>query len=138
MKTPHIEQILYHNLKEKALYNHKNQTFAEKLFWNLLRNNNFGVKFRRQHIIDIYIVDFICLKYSIILEIDGSSHENKIEYDNIRTNHLENLGFQVFRFRNKDIIVRSNWVELKIKEIIGTRLKKPLPDPPQIKDLGRE
>jgi len=108
MKTPHIEQILYPNLKEKALYNRKNQTFSEKLFWNLLRHNYFGVKFRRQHIIDIYIVDFICLKYGIILEIDVSSHDNKLEYDNNRTNYLDNLGFKVFRFKNEDIIEWSN------------------------------
>ena len=139
MKTPHNDPFLYVNLKQKALENRKNPTYAEKLMWNLLRRDNLGVHFKRQHIIYTYIVDFVCLEIGLILEIDGSSHVEKMEYDEMRTEQLEYFGFKVVRFENSEVIENMNSVEYKIKEVIADlKIKKPLPDPPQIKDLERE
>lgn len=139
MKTPHNDTFLYVSLKQKALKNRKNQTYPEKLFWNLLRNDKLGVKFRRQHIIYTYIVDFVCLEVGLILEIDGSSHDDKVEYDELRTKELEYFGFKIKRFKNVDIIENSNWVESQIKNMVAElKTKKPLPSPPKIIDLERE
>ncbi|MFY8162125.1 MAG: endonuclease domain-containing protein [Candidatus Kapaibacteriota bacterium] len=119
MKTPHNDPFLYINLKQKALYNRKNPTYAEKLMWNLLRRNNLGVHFKRQHLIYTYIVDFVCLELGLIIEIDGSSHDDKIEYDELRTQHLEYFGFRVVRFDNSEIIEKGNLVESQIRSLIA-------------------
>ncbi len=115
MKTPHNDPFLYINLKQKALYNRKNPTYAEKLMWNLLRRNNLGVHFKRQHLIYTYIVDFVCLELGLIIEIDGSSHDDKIEYDELRTQHLEYFGFRVVRFDNSELLKKVIWLNLKLE-----------------------
>ena len=139
MKTPHNDPFLYLNLKQKALENRKNPTYVEKLMWNLLRRDNLGVHFKRQHIIYTYIVDFVCLELGLIIEIDGSSHDDKMEYDELRTQHLEYFKFKVIRFDNSEVIEKMSSVEYKIKKIIAElKNKKPLPNPPQIRDLERE
>ena len=84
----------------------KNLTPQEKKLWNLLRNHQFyGYEFRRQYPIAGYIVDFICRKSKIIIELDGGQHnqDNNIEYDLKRTQVLNNLGYKVIRFWNCDI-----------------------------------
>ena len=78
---------------------------AEKLLWQHLRSRNIlNCKFRRQHVFDRYIVDFICFSHKLIIEADGEQHMHNIEYDNERTNFLAGLGFKVIRFWNKDIL----------------------------------
>ena len=75
-------------LKEKARELRKNMTPQERKLWNIIKNREFyGYRFLRQYIIAPYIVDFICKKEKIIIEIDGSQHNEpeKINYDNERT-----------------------------------------------------
>ena len=64
-----------------------------------------GVRFRRQHIIGDYIVDFICLKQKLIIEIDGGYHQETTQQteDKTRQNWLESMGYKVLRFTNEDI-----------------------------------
>ena len=84
----------------------QNQTDPEGLLWYYLRNKQLGgYKFRRQQPIDKYIVDFVCFEKNLIIELDGSQHneENNIQYDKIRDNFLNNLGFKVLRFYNNEI-----------------------------------
>ena len=66
----------------------KNPTDAEKFIWEYLRNKKTGYKIRRQHVIDNYIVDFVCLSKKVIIEIDGEIHRYQKEDDIIRTNTL--------------------------------------------------
>ena len=83
----------------------KEYTEAEGMLWDLLRDNKLGVKFRRQHPIDKYIVDFICLQEKLIVEADGDYHttdEQKF-YDAERTRVLNDIGFEVIRFANEEI-----------------------------------
>jgi adenine deaminase len=98
---------LYGLLKEYSEEGRKNPTEAESVLWNLLSGKKLeGYKFRRQHIIGTYIADFICLKYKLIVEIDGLIHElpqNKLN-DAERTLQLNALGFQVIRFTNAEVI----------------------------------
>ena len=83
----------------------KTQTDAESLLWYHLRNRNLdGFKFRRQHILKGYIVDFVCLEKKLIIELDGSQHAMRQAYDNVRTQKLQNDGFKVLRFWNNEIL----------------------------------
>lgn len=80
------------------------QTKAEKKLWKLLRNRKFeGLKFRRQHPLRSYIVDFFCEEYGIVVELDGSYHNSpeQKEKDRLRDLLLSNLGYKVIRFENK-------------------------------------
>jgi very-short-patch-repair endonuclease len=82
----------------------KLQTDAERVLWYRLRNRNFqNYKFRRQHILCGYIVDFLCLEKKLIIELDGGQHAETNEYDSARTLKLETDGFQVLRFWNNEI-----------------------------------
>ncbi|WP_350284214.1 DUF559 domain-containing protein [uncultured Croceitalea sp.] len=81
----------------------KEQTTAEKKLWQHLRNRKFeNLKFRRQHPIKKYIVDFFCEAYGIVIELDGEYHNdfNQKEIDNNRDMHLNSLGYIVLRFEN--------------------------------------
>lgn len=85
------------------------QTTAEVALWRKLRNRQLsGWKFRRQHPIDRFIVDFVALDGKLIIEIDGGTHSTDAEVrsDRERERILETLGFQILRFSNDD--VRTN------------------------------
>jgi very-short-patch-repair endonuclease len=85
----------------------KSMTEAEKILWKQLRNNKLnGLKFRRQHPLDIFIADFYCHQKKLIIELDGGIHDSpeQKEYDEGRTFELEEKGFKILRFRNEDII----------------------------------
>lgn len=93
-------------LKEFRKELRNNPTMAEASLWKALRKSQVEQrKFRRQHSIENFIVDFYCPSEKLIIEVDGKVHENFInnEYDNIRTNRLNELGYRVVRFTNQDI-----------------------------------
>ncbi len=99
-------------IKNTARDLRKNQTPAEKILWNLLRNRKFeGKKFLRQHPIvikdssqpEFYIVDFYCAEYKMIIELDGKIHDFQLEYDQDREAVLKNLGYRIIRFKNKEL-----------------------------------
>lgn len=97
---------LYDILKAKAKEMRNQPTEAEKMLWNVLRDKGIeNYKFRRQHIIGEYIVDFVCLEKRLIVEVDGAIHllPEQIEHDKKRTEWLESKGFKVIRFTNKQI-----------------------------------
>lgn len=96
----------------------KNHTEAEGLLWEELRNNKLGVKFRRQHPVDAYITDFIALHEKLIVEVDGGYHENdeQKQYDENRANVLKEIGFNIIRFNNDEVINNINKVVKRIKE----------------------
>lgn len=98
----------------------KNQTIQERKLWNLIRNNQLGVKFKRQHPIGDYIVDFVCREKWLIIELDGSQHneDENILKDNQRTKYLESRGFKVLRFWNNDVDNNIESVILEIKKYI--------------------
>src|SRR3989344_5056355 len=84
-----------------------NQTKEEKILWNKLRNRQvYGVKFRRQQPIGNYIVDFVSFEEKIIIELDGGYHnkESNRKNDYERTKWLEQEGYIMLRFWNKDIV----------------------------------
>jgi isoleucyl-tRNA synthetase len=99
-------KALYGLLKEAAEKQKSNPTSAENILWNTLRNKELeGFKFRRQHIIDRFIADFVCLSKKLVVEVDGNIHtipEVQVS-DEQRTEILEGLGYKVLRFTNDQI-----------------------------------
>jgi len=87
-------------------------TPAENLLWQTLRNRQLGgYKFRRQHRIDHFVVDFYCFETKLIVEVDGDIHKAQADYDLARSKHLEDLGFALIRFNNKQIIKKLHTVK---------------------------
>ncbi len=108
----------------------KGHTDAEKKLWELLRDSKLGTKFRRQHPIDAYIVDFVSLQERLIIEVDGGYHNNseQTEYDNQRTKILNEIGFDVIRFTNEEVLSDPYKIKNRIKESIS-RIKDTSPLP---------
>jgi len=96
----------YHLMKKLQAQNKKNSTEAEFILWECLRAKKTGFKFRRQHIIDELIADFVCIEKRLVIEIDGGYHDNPElqEAEKLRTAILKDLGFKVLRFKNEEII----------------------------------
>jgi len=97
------------------------QTEAERVIWGYLRNKKTGHKIRRQHIIDDFITDFVCLSKKVIIEIDGKIHEFQKEKDKQRTIRLNNLGYEVIRFTNDEVLNSPYQVAQKIKSYLNNR-----------------
>jgi very-short-patch-repair endonuclease len=95
-----------------------NPTQAEKLLWLYLKNKKTGYKIRRQHIIDDFIVDFVCLNKKVVIEVDGKIHLNQKEYDELRTARLNELEFRVIRFENEEVFLNPDKVANQIKFIL--------------------
>ena len=105
---------------ETARILRKNTTLAEKILWKKLRDRNiFKIKFRRQHPVNVFIVDFYCHELKIAIEVDGEIHYDKTrsEYDCGRTAELEKLGITLLRFTNQEVI-------FNMKSVISTILLK--------------
>jgi isoleucyl-tRNA synthetase len=112
----------YHLLKEKAEERKKHPTEAEKILWEALRGKKLsGYKFRREHIIDEYIADFVCLSRRLIVEVDGGYHSDPeiMENDEFRSKFLkENFGYEVIRFSNEEVIGGIDAVLEKIEQAL--------------------
>src|SRR3989344_6404964 len=105
-----------------------NATPQEILLWSRLKNSKLGFKFRRQHSIGGYIVDFYCPTKRLVVEIDGFQHFHKenIEYDSVRTKYFFGLNIKVIRFGNDEVNTNLDGVMLKIKSWLDHH---PLPPP---------
>ena len=117
--------------RRKELRN--NATQQEVMLWARLKNSQLGYKFRRQHSIGGYIVDFYCPLKKLVIEIDGSQHYEKdaTKYDVVRSNYFKVLDVKVIRFSNAEINVNMDGVLMKItSELITT------PQPPPQKGRG--
>ncbi|WP_291861817.1 endonuclease domain-containing protein [Marinilabilia sp.] len=104
---------------EKAKGLRKNMTPAELKLWEYIKDNQIlGLRFRRQHPIDIFIADFYCHKIKLVVEIDGEIHNNKenCDYDENRTAEMQRYGIIVIRFTNEEVINDINRVLLLLKK----------------------
>jgi ATP-dependent exoDNAse (exonuclease V) beta subunit len=99
-----------HLLIEKAQENRKSPTDAEKVLWSELRSQALDNKFRQQHLIADFIVDFVCLSKKLVIEVDGEYHftEEQIQLDNERTIILNELGYKIIRFTNNKVLTNIN------------------------------
>ena len=121
-------------MKQLARNLRRNQTEAEKRLWRSLRDRQIcGFKFRRQHIIEPYIVDFVCIEKKLIVEIDGGQHAERVDADNERTSYLENKGYKVIRFWNNDVLGSTDAV---LDAILDRLNETPHPSPLPLKGRG--
>lgn len=93
-------------------------TPQEILLWAQLRNNRFGLKFRRQHSLGKYVADFYCASVNLVIELDGFQHgdEEEKKYDEERTAFFEGLGFRVLRFWNGEVNTNMSGVITEIEK----------------------
>jgi very-short-patch-repair endonuclease len=104
MNEGRVSQNAREGLIAHARQMRKEPTNAEALLWTRLGNRQVdGLKFRRLHIIQYFIVDFYCPKSKLVIEIDGPVHEVQEEYDQEREKILQELGYQVVRFKNSEV-----------------------------------
>lgn len=96
----------YGLLKEFAHENRRNPTKEESILWAFLQHRQLGVRFRRQHIIGQFIVDFCCLSVKLVIEVDGGYHQLPGQQfsDEERAAWLQSQGFTVIRFTNDQIL----------------------------------
>ena len=98
-------------IRERARELRKPLTPAEKILWDNLRGRKCqGLKFRRQHPIGRFIVDFYCAEIRLIIELDGGIHLGREAYDEERTKILEREGYHVMRFANEAVIQQLDTV----------------------------
>jgi leucyl-tRNA synthetase/very-short-patch-repair endonuclease len=112
------DKNFYSEIKNSSRENRKNPTEAEETLWKFLKNEQTGYKIRRQHVINIYIADFVCLEKKVVIEVDGKYHDEQIDYDNARTEMLKVKGFSVIRFTNEEVIANPEKVQLQIKKYL--------------------
>lgn len=113
--------------KHRARTLRKNATDAEQHLWRQLRGRQLAnYKFRRQHVMGFYILDFVCLEAKLVIELDGGQHQQQTVYDQQRTAYLEVLGFTVLRFWNHQVLQQTDAVLMKVMEYLPPH-PNPLP-----------
>lgn len=102
----------------------RNMTQTERLLWNYLKAGVHGLKFRRQHLIGIYIADFYCHKLKLIIEVDGKIHDLKDmkDNDNIREDFLKEQGCTIVRFTNDRVFKELDVVLDEINSLVENLL----------------
>jgi very-short-patch-repair endonuclease len=97
----------------------RNLTPAEQKLWDALRGGKLaGLKFRRQHPVGNFILDFYCAAHKLVVEVDGGIHETQIEYDATRTSELEGYGYTIVRFTNEVVLHQIETVLAEILQAI--------------------
>lgn len=100
----------------------REMTHAEKILWSHIRGHRLGdLHFRRQQIIDGFIVDFYCHSVGLVIEVDGKVHESQVDYDIKRDKALQEHDLTVFRFRNDEILNSLSGVLDKILDFCRKR-----------------
>ena len=114
------ENLPYNSVLKKLLpQKRKAGILGEVLFWKQVRARTFhNIDFDRQRIIGNYIVDFYVKTLGLIIEIDGSSHDEKVEYDKTRQAYLESFGLLVFRITDFDIKQNTTVVMKELEDFI--------------------
>jgi very-short-patch-repair endonuclease len=99
----------------------KTLTPAEQQLWQALRGGKLaGLKFRRQHPVGNFILDFYCAAHKLVVEVDGGIHETQIEYDAARTTELESYGYTIVRFTNEVVLHQLETVLAEILQVVET------------------
>ena len=109
---------------EKALSLRRNMTDAERVLWRVLRDGKNGYRFRRQEPIDRYIVDFVCFKARLVIEVDGGQHSDSAA-DKKRDAYLLSQGFRVLRFWNNEVMFNFDAVHGAILDALSTAARTP-------------
>jgi len=120
---------LPHNILNRCRELRQSSTNAEQRLWKFLRNKQLGgFKFRRQHPLGPFILDFYCMEAKLAIELDGSGHADKSKrcYDAERSDRIANKGIQVLRFWNQDVLQNTE----EVLQLIWSHLQDfPHPNP---------
>lgn len=101
----------------------RDSTTPERILWGLLRAGKIaGMKFRRQHVVGPFVVDYYCHESKLVVELDGMSHVGQAESDDQRTHYLESQGLRVVRFTNDDVLSDPTLVAEAIARAAGVSL----------------
>ena len=115
------------DLSHRAIELRKARILSEALLWNELKNGKFlGLDFDRQKQIGSYFADFYCAELSLVIEVDGSSHDDKYDYDKRRDEYMQKLGLRVVRISDEGVRHRIE-MELEYIARIVQEIKPPLP-----------
>ena len=97
-----------------------NSTYPEQLLWSVLRGKQLGgLKFRKQHPMEPYIVDFYCASARLAIELDGKSHDGRERHDQRRTQYIEDQCVRVLRVSNDDVLTNLDGVLKLIARAVG-------------------
>ena len=120
--TPELQQAAWRLRSE--------MTPAEEVLWEALRDRRLnGLRFRRQHPVGQFVLDFYCSLHKLVLEIDGSVHDTQSEQDAARTAHINAHGYRVIRFSNKEVL--ANLPDVLERIAAAVHLGPPSPPGPQ-------
>ncbi len=109
-------------VSETARRLRKNPTEAEKRLWDALRGRQIDRhRFRRQHPLGAYVVDFVCLAEKLVVEVDGGQHAENLHADAERTAWLQSRGYRVLRFWNNDVLENMEGVAEAIRTALRSR-----------------
>ena len=125
-------------LHNKAVEMRNNPTPAENIMWQLLRKHGVDFHFRRQHLIDRFIVDFVCLEKYLVIEVDGDIHDYQKQEDDDRTDFLNRNGFTVVRFKNEEVIGNVDNVLKQISNKLHSLPLSKTPPAQSLSPLGRD
>jgi very-short-patch-repair endonuclease len=115
------------NAIDRARRLRRDMTWPEKLFWSRVKAQQFlGLKFRKQHPIGPFVVDFYCASVSLVVEIDGDSHVDS-DADSERQQYLEQLGLVVVRYSNDEVLKELDWVMENLESRLQGVTRKSLP-----------
>jgi very-short-patch-repair endonuclease len=110
-------------VEEAARDLRKNLTPAEEYLWQALKSKQLnGLRFRSQHPVGNFILDFYCPSCKLVVEVDGSIHDDRQDYDLARTQALEAYGYFVLRFTNDEVLGDRDTVLAKIAEVAAAIL----------------
>jgi len=137
--TRHRRWRTTQSVQQRARELRREQTSAEKMLWAELRRKQlYDLKFRRQHPIGTFIVDFCCVAKKLVVEVDGDSHAGQAEYDRARTFWIEEKGYRVIRFTNEEVHQHLDAVLDEIACQCGVAECGPLPNPPPCEKHAQE
>lgn len=109
--SPHHPARLPDDIRIWAREMRSGMTDAEALLWKLLRNRRLAAaKFRRQHPMGRYILDFYCVEKKLCIELDGGQHGEAIAYDQLRDQWLQGQGIRILRFWNNQMLMETEGV----------------------------
>ena len=112
----------------------RSPTRSEDMFWHAVRARRLdGVKFRRQQVIEQFIVDFFVPSHRVVIEIDGSIHKQQKEHDALRQQFLDDCGLKVLRFTDKEVETNLEAVLKTVKEALNEQIS---PSPPAGEGAG--
>jgi very-short-patch-repair endonuclease len=124
MSDPKHSKSASEHIKTRARQLRRDATIPERVLWSLLRDRRLnGVKFRRQHPIGPYIVDFYCGSHGLVVELDGRSHDDRGLEDRRRQEYLESVaGLRVIRVGNDDVFQDRESVLLGVLRALGLEI----------------